>query len=35
MSSAEEQQAAQEALVAWVQNLTPEQNQVFESLPLR
>jgi Plasmid pRiA4b ORF-3-like protein len=35
MPSAEEQQASQEALVAWVQNLTPEQNQVFESLPLR
>ncbi len=35
MPSAEEQQATQEALIAWVQNLTPEQNQVFESLPLR
>ncbi len=33
--SAEEQQAAEGALLAWVQNLTPEQNQVFESLPLR
>jgi hypothetical protein len=33
--SAEEQQAAEEALLAWVQNLTPEQNQVFESLTLR
>ncbi|RPH60628.1 MAG: plasmid pRiA4b ORF-3 family protein [Chloroflexi bacterium] len=33
--SAEAQKASQEALVAWVQNLTPDQNQVFESLPLR
>ena len=33
--SAEEQKIAQEALIAWVQNLTPEQNQVFEALTLR
>ena len=33
--SAEEQQAAEQALVAWVQNLAPEQNQVLELLPLR
>jgi hypothetical protein len=35
LPSAEEQQAAEGALLAWVKNLTPEQNQVFESLPLR
>lgn len=33
--SAEAQKASQEALVAWAQNLTPEQNKVFEALPLR
>ena len=33
--SVEEQQASEEALLAWVQNLTPEQNRVFESLTLR
>ncbi len=26
---------ARKPLVAWIQNMTPEQNQVFKSLPLR